>query len=307
MAREDYLFVTSDLRSDLEGHERRMQEHVAKISPDEFLAMSPEALAESLIEEYRVKTPQLQHDQVTVDQRETTIDVSEYRGYDIRDRTRPNGVRGVEVSAYVPFQGDGNLFACTPSTRNSNPPKGELAGQEIILRYQRLDHDAGAVKAAIDHDLGSIQQYLGWIAADVRPFNDALPGKVRATIEHRRESLLADRGMVAALGYKLRERSGAPKTYTVPAKRKQPRLSHPSPGGVEPFRPEPALGMEQYEDILRILSSMVTVIERSPGAFARMKEEDLRQQFLVQLNGQYEGLAGGELFNDLPSPGRGHS
>lgn len=38
-------------------------------------------------------------------------------------------------------------------------------------------------------------------------------------------------------------------------------------------------------------------MERSPGAFANMGEEDLRQHFLVQLNAQYEGLATGETFN----------
>ena len=38
-------------------------------------------------------------------------------------------------------------------------------------------------------------------------------------------------------------------------------------------------------------------MERSPKAFSTMGEEDLRQHFLVQLNGQYEGDATGETFN----------
>ena len=42
---------------------------------------------------------------------------------------------------------------------------------------------------------------------------------------------------------------------------------------------------------------MVLVMERSPRAFRHMSEEDLRQHFLVQLNGQYEGQATGETFN----------
>jgi hypothetical protein len=36
---------------------------------------------------------------------------------------------------------------------------------------------------------------------------------------------------------------------------------------------------------------MVGVMERSPHAFKDMGEEDLRSQFLVQLNGHYEGQA----------------
>jgi hypothetical protein len=42
---------------------------------------------------------------------------------------------------------------------------------------------------------------------------------------------------------------------------------------------------------------MVLVMERSPAAFKGMSEEDLRTQFLVQLNGQYDGQATGETFN----------
>ncbi|MFH0795997.1 MAG: hypothetical protein V2A65_02955 [Candidatus Omnitrophota bacterium] len=53
----------------------------------------------------------------------------------------------------------------------------------------------------------------------------------------------------------------------------------------------------EYENILEIIQNMALVIERSPSAFKNMKEEDLRQHFLVQLNGQYEGQATGETFN----------
>jgi hypothetical protein len=42
---------------------------------------------------------------------------------------------------------------------------------------------------------------------------------------------------------------------------------------------------------------MALVLERSPSAFEGMKEEDLRQHFLVQLNAQYEGMATAETFN----------
>jgi len=68
-------------------------------------------------------------------------------------------------------------------------------------------------------------------------------------------------------------------------------------GGTEPFKPEPALAMQEYENILAVMSNMVAVMERSPAAFRGMKEEDIRQHFLVQLNGQYEGQATGETFN----------
>jgi hypothetical protein len=54
---------------------------------------------------------------------------------------------------------------------------------------------------------------------------------------------------------------------------------------------------EVYEDVLRIVSNMVDVMERSPRAFSTLDEEALRDHLLVQLNGQFEGGASGETFN----------
>ena len=56
------------------------------------------------------------------------------------------------------------------------------------------------------------------------------------------------------------------------------------------------LDEENYKHILSIIESMTVVMERSPSAFATMGEEDIRQHYLVQLNGQYES-ATAETFN----------
>ena len=55
--------------------------------------------------------------------------------------------------------------------------------------------------------------------------------------------------------------------------------------------------MELYEQALKIIQDMALVMERSPEAFKSMGEEALRQHFLVQLNGQFEGKATAETFN----------
>ena len=61
----------------------------------------------------------------------------------------------------------------------------------------------------------------------------------------------------------------------------------------EPFTED----LQQYEEILSVLSNMVTVMERNPKTFGGIEEEALRDHFLVQLNGQYKGQATGETFN----------
>jgi hypothetical protein len=45
------------------------------------------------------------------------------------------------------------------------------------------------------------------------------------------------------------------------------------------------------------MGSMAVMMERSPRTFAKLKEEEIRDHFLLQLNGHYEGSANGETFN----------
>ena len=122
-----------------------------------------------------------------------------------------------------------------------------------------------------------------------------LPQRLRPLIEERKSKLLADRNMVAGLSFPLRARHDAPKTYVAPVARKKIVVARPTTSA--PFVPEPVLDEAVYTDILRIIDGMAHVMERSPSAFATMDEESLRQHFLVQLNGQFEGAASGETFN----------
>jgi HEAT repeat protein len=56
---------------------------------------------------------------------------------------------------------------------------------------------------------------------------------------------------------------------------------------------------DEYKIILSSLQSMALVMERNPKTFCLIEEEDLRNHFLVQLNGYYKGQATGETVNGL--------
>src|SRR5262249_10958172 len=48
---------------------------------------------------------------------------------------------------------------------------------------------------------------------------------------------------------------------------------------------------------LKVMGDMALMMERSPRTFAKLEEEEIRDHFLLQLNGHYEGSATGETFN----------
>ena len=138
----------------------------------------------------------------------------------------------------------------------------------------------------VDIYAGQLRQVVQFYSAPLAQLPAALD--TTQLIRERREKLLQDRGTVENLGFPLRRRSGVPGTYVSPEVKRRiiPQLP---PVSTRPYMPEPTLDLAEYEHILSVVSNMVVVMERSPRAFKDMGEEDLRQHFLVQLNGQYEG------------------
>jgi len=297
MSRGDILlFSDYDLNSVLQRQEAQLLKEIDALEGNRLLNTSVEDLCDYFEQKYRVEVPRLRESEITVDQSETDVDVSQDPLRAIFDRSRPFYIKGTTVRFFIPFDGDQELFRCRPQTFSLNPPRGSVAAGQLILAFTRTEHDANEIRSAFDSSLGRIRQYLGWIESSVSAWNVSLRDKARQRIETRRQKLLKDQGLVAALGFPLIKREHAPQTYVVPTVRRKVTPSLPR-ASTAPFVPEPTLDMQEYEHILSVITNMVAVIERSPEAFKGMREEDLRQHFLVQLNGQYEGQAMGETFN----------
>jgi hypothetical protein len=205
---------------------------------------------------------------------------------------------GTRITIAVPFSGDSNLFRYRPSQFTYSPPRAAVSSDELLLVYTGVDQTAEEIKSRYERDVATISQWLSWVREQADAYNADLERNVSALLAQRRTKLLADRNLVAGLGLPIKPRPGESKTYTVPDVRRKAKVVKPKPSASsEPFVPEPTLDEETYDEILGILRNMAHVMERSPTAFSTMGEEDLRQHFLVQLNGQYEGDATGETFN----------
>ena len=295
MARGEHLFAKYDLSSALPDQERKAKDAVEQINADTLLSSSQEILSVELAREFTIDVPLLNEDAIELDQREASVDVSRDPMRAIFDRGQPFYVKGTEITFFVPYEGDINLFAFRPNSFTLSPPRARVSSGEIAFAYSRLDHDADAVKREFQSDLASVQSYLQTQRNQVKSHNETIQSKIQRWISERRDRLLKSRGMAATLGYPIRRRADAAPTYVAPTVRRKPAIARAI--AAKPFQPEPSLEMGEYEHILAVISNMVAVMERSPHAFQGMKEEDLRQHFLVQLNGQYEGHATGETFN----------
>jgi hypothetical protein len=265
-----------------------MQE-VEQLDADRLLNTSPSDLVDYLAKKYSFDVPTLSsRDKWAADEKEVTVDVNDY-GRTIR-------IPGQRIEVEIPFEGDQELFFARASTASLNPPRASIRGQMLLVSQQVAHNEQGDVAAAIDRTVNDIEQGLAWVRADVGSFNATLPRLAQDAIDSRRERVLKNKGRLAGLGIPIKMRPGAPSTYAAPTVRRKVVPTLPQASSA-PYEPEPVLDMENYEHILNVVQNMAHVMERSPSSFREMGEEALRQHFLVQLNGQFEGAATGETFN----------
>lgn len=292
---DDLLFYKEGIFEVPRYFESKMYEAIDALDGNRLLNSSIDDLADYYEQEYKINVPTLKKEEITVDQGEAKIDIS----HDF-NRFIPNGktvyVTGTRVTYFIPFEGDHTLFQLHASTYSSNPPCAKVANNELEINFVFEKGDPKQIGERFKNILADIESNLNCMRNDVKSHNESIRNKAKGRIETRKQKLLHDQGLIASLGFPLRQREGTAKTYVAPITRKRVNVSMPS-ASAQPFKPEPTLNMQEYETVLSIMSNMVTVMERSPMAFKDMKEEDIRQHFLVQLNGQYEGQATGETFN----------
>lgn len=290
------LFCTDDLGQILQNTLHALCSEVESMNANRLLNTSPEDLKNYLVEKYKVTPIQLLRDQWYADAKEMPVDVRHDRNRWIDDRSQSVMVPGERIQVRVPFEGESELFFARANTFSMNPPRAILDKNELVLQYDSPADQARDVRPLIDSELTNIEEHLAWQRPMIDSHNAALYSTAAQSIEQRRARLLAQSQRAEALGIPIRRRADVPTTYAVPTVRRKAAPDLP-PATTSQFMPEPAWMMDQYEQALKIVQDMTLVIERSPQAFKTMDEEALRQHFLVQLNGQFEGKATGETFN----------
>jgi hypothetical protein len=287
MRQERTLFCTNDGSAVARSQQAQLEKEIAEYDADALLTTGLETLLDYFEHAYELDVPVLHHDGIEVTEEEVATEEA--------GRFGPLRRVGTAFVYHVPYSGSAGFFDIQPSTFGFNPPHGFVADQElqvILQRWGGADH--ASVGDEFKRRLGDVQSHLERLRGDFAAFNGNLRELARARVEARRAKLLADRATVASLGYPVRQRPGAPKTYAVPIQRRK-AVTRPRPSGT-PFKPEAEFEKENYERALEIIANMAKVMEQSPSTFAKFEETDLRNEFLMQLNGQFEGDATGETF-----------
>lgn len=300
MTRAELLFSTHSLFDVIENHRQLMRKEIGDLTAGELAAKEDALWCEHFEQKYKFDIPRLRTGEIQADRLEVEVDVSgDPNRNPFRDRG-PINVKAAEITFFVPFDGDEDIFLYRPSQSMLNRPRGSVRAGELRLTYVRVDQDGIKARQEFDNDLQAIQQHLIWAEDSVRQFNLSIRADALNLLTQRRIKLNRDREMDASLGFPLRHRTNVPAIYAPPAIRLRLNTARPAPvapTSATPSASEPFLEMQVYDHILTLIAQMATVIERSPEAFRTMGEEDIRFVLLVPLNSHYEGQAAGEAFN----------
>lgn len=275
------------LREALENRKREMLAEVDRAEESYLLGVSPDQLADHLVGKYEVDVPELDLENAAVEPTERRERVDDVFG---------RGTFEKSINAYelhIPFSGSDKFFSLRASTYTMGPVPIEVRGDAIVSTILQRGDEA-QVRADLEHRREGIVKCHGFLVNDLRKFNDELRPLVSERVKKRRDQILGRQSLAANLGFKLKAKPGTG-TYVVPAKKRVVPSRPPTPKPGAPL--EPALDMAEYDHILKTISNMAVVMERAPHAFEAADEHALRFHFLVQLNAQYEGGAGGEMFN----------
>ncbi len=225
------------------------------------------------------------------------IDVS----YDFRRAVFPGEravVTGTRIDIAIPYEGDPMLWKIQASTFSTGGyPDIEIRNNEVLFSISFPDDSAESeqIRSNIERSIKSLEDAVGYLKNDVASHNNSTPNTIRQVLARKRTLAQSTTGAIAALGIPVKRVDAEP-TFTIPTIRKTRPVRRPVVATGE-YKPEPILDEKEYQFILKVLRSMSLVIERNPFSFASLDEESIRDHFLLQLNGHYEGGATGETFN----------
>jgi len=271
------LFGKKPINDYIEEIKSAMKVHIERQNEVDLLNVDENKFKENLFKTYSRQTPIINEKNIRTTKERSGFDGKNY------------------CILEIPFEGNQILFELKPS--NSKIDYYSVGVSESLIKIRiPFEENSQNMKREVDKKLDTLKCNLNYLGDDLNKFNIQLKELIETQFNSRKQKILKENEVLVSLGFPLKERSDASRTYVLPEIKRKISIQKPKASS-KSIVPEPIISDEDYENILNIIDDMSKVMERSPSAFKNMGEEDLRIHFLVQLNGRYEGQATGETFN----------
>lgn len=273
----------------LRGRLKRALDDLAGMASDDLLSENVDVIVAALLDKHMPTEIIVHWDAAT---RSPVTEVpTQVR--DQFDRDRIYTVPASKIVVSFPVSGTAEMLDYQASTFTMSPTRGTVTGGSFVVEVLERTLTAEAIRRQVEGVRQDIDQRVGWANADLARFRQTAAQEIRSAYASRKERILNDRAVEDVLGIPVRT-SAAPR-QPVAARRKMVALQ--TRKAQSDFVPEPILQEAIYRDILDVVRSWATSLERTPKTTDKLDEEELRDLLLGNLNGYWRGAAGGELFN----------
>jgi len=289
------FFGRARLADALEAQAVKMRKAVEAEAESSLMQADVEAWAEALAHHYAATCPVLQTDQVWQEPpADATIDVSGDRMRAIIDpySERVRNFPAYRIVVHFPFEGDAAVFKLQPNQWTTNPPRGRVGKDELLLTVTFPQDSPRQVDPEAQGFMESVQKYLGFASSQIDTFNEQLRQQAVAAIEARRQRVSARDATLASSTIPVRRvgEDGA-RTYIADVLVRRPAPSLPETrADAKPPTLEPTLADKVFEHVLDVMRQQTLLIEQHPQTYAAMGEEDRRNVILSALATHYSGF-----------------
>ncbi len=295
------LFFQNFLGDYLDGRKRSIRNKIAVLESGDF-NVAEDSLVNQIVEEYTLVPPNLYKDRKELDSTPSEVVglKNNLSGFG------PRMVNQVYIKAVlrIPFDGDYELlsFHGTSAQINDSTLFKEVirVGQDLLFTYELEPDQYTNLEALFERDFAHFEFNVRVIKTEVESFNNSLLDFITPILTKRKGQISQVAEAIKSVNIPIRRRDDS-STYSMPEIRRKPIIIKRETNSELNDRKhtDPTLDLVEYEYILKVIKNMSLSMERSPLTFKKLKEPEIRDFFIIALNGHYEGNATGETFNGI--------
>jgi hypothetical protein len=290
------LFCGISFNQVTQGKLVKMKAHIHAEDTSYLLNVNADSYIEHVIDTFQMAPPAIDFDNVAVSSEEKRQMAERFNFY--------SGVEAGQwftchvVTYHLPTSADEQVLSSQPNPSALIPRPIYLHDSDLC--FEVTDHSGPATDVAQEAQsvLNAIKTNLGYLADNIRTFNQALTPQVRQAFEARRSELKQRFGVIASLKVPLKKAGSIPETISVPIQTRKIPTPRPSAAPGKAYQSGWTLDDATYQEILRVIHDTGRVFERLPSTYAGKNEETLRDHLILQLEPHFTwGSTTGETFN----------
>lgn len=280
------------------AHLSKAKEQIAKLTPKEMDRTSRDEWVDYFVGQYTIEPLVIFSDSMDIDVQEKTV--KKYNPWSQHDPYEPEyyEVPGILARCVIPYSGNPGLFEMQATISISwtydldmldKPDSSGIGHMHLSTEMSQDEMSAEKVRGHFSEEVGRYKRQADNIDKDVSNFNSSLRAEVEKAVDKRIEQLDKFVSLRRDLNLPLQAVKDAP--LAKPLILRQSKVVSPKP---QPSETEYSYSVTDadYHAISTIIDKFGASMERTPGSFIPLGEEQLRDHLLSVLSTHYDYTSG---------------